>query len=237
MSARMTTGNSSPFALCTVIRRTPSLPSSRIGASAARRPPCAACPRNPGKDMRRPSRLPRQLRHVQHVGKRLVAGGPEHEAHVRPRVREQPRDRVGHRPPVSLSVQRREQREGVADRVQVRGNLSGHPERMKPAPLGVPSLLVSIRRAPRSGEYKQLVVRPLMAISAACVRFPRDRETPVRPPAGGGASPEGIHIGRVMSSLAHEPAKGFRCAVIGTGVSGLRRSFTTHQLRSTTHAT
>ncbi len=33
-SARMTTGNSSPFALCTVISRTPSLLSSRIGASA-----------------------------------------------------------------------------------------------------------------------------------------------------------------------------------------------------------
>ena len=37
MSARMTTGNSSPFALCTVISRTPSLPSSRIGASPAYR--------------------------------------------------------------------------------------------------------------------------------------------------------------------------------------------------------
>ena len=36
MSTSTTTGNSSPFALCTVIRRTPSLPSSRIGASAAR---------------------------------------------------------------------------------------------------------------------------------------------------------------------------------------------------------
>ena len=35
MSARMTTGNSRPFALCTVIRRTPSLPSSSIGASPA----------------------------------------------------------------------------------------------------------------------------------------------------------------------------------------------------------
>ena len=34
-SARMTTGNSRPLALCTVISRTPSLLSSRIGASAA----------------------------------------------------------------------------------------------------------------------------------------------------------------------------------------------------------
>ena len=44
MSARMTTGNSSPFALCTVISRTPSLPSSRIGASAAWPP--SACSRS-----------------------------------------------------------------------------------------------------------------------------------------------------------------------------------------------
>ena len=35
MSARTTTGNSSPLALCTVIRRTPSLPSSTTGASGA----------------------------------------------------------------------------------------------------------------------------------------------------------------------------------------------------------
>ena len=44
MSARITTGNSSPFALCTVISRTPSLPSSRIGASAAWPP--SACSRS-----------------------------------------------------------------------------------------------------------------------------------------------------------------------------------------------
>ena len=35
MSARTTTGNSSPLALCTVMTRTPSLDSSTIGASGA----------------------------------------------------------------------------------------------------------------------------------------------------------------------------------------------------------
>ena len=35
MSARMTTGNSSPLALCTVMIRTPSLPPSTMGASGA----------------------------------------------------------------------------------------------------------------------------------------------------------------------------------------------------------
>ncbi len=44
MSASTTIGNSSPLALCTVISRTPSLPSSRIGASPAS--PLSACSRN-----------------------------------------------------------------------------------------------------------------------------------------------------------------------------------------------
>ena len=72
----MTTGNSSPFALCTVISRTPSLPSSRIGASAAS-PSLGllaqlvdeAAERNAAVQLE----LARELRDVQHVGERLLA--------------------------------------------------------------------------------------------------------------------------------------------------------------------
>src|SRR5436189_153060 len=57
-SARITTGNSSPFALWTVISRTPSLPSSRIGASAAS-PLAAELLRNPVRMKRqRPEPMP-----------------------------------------------------------------------------------------------------------------------------------------------------------------------------------
>ena len=82
MSASTTTGNSRPLALCTVISRTPSLPSSRIGASGAsarlgglaqlldesaeRQPAVGLVP-------------PRQLGDVQHVGQHLLAAAPQHE--------------------------------------------------------------------------------------------------------------------------------------------------------------
>ena len=123
MSASTTTGNSSPLALCTVIRRTPSLPSSTIGASvgvaalgrlaqrldeAAERQPVVALV------------LARQLGHVQHVGQHLLAAAAQREADVRARVVEQPRHRLGHRPAVALRVQARQQRQRVADRLQVR---------------------------------------------------------------------------------------------------------------------
>ena len=65
--------------------------------------------------------LPRQLRHVQHVGQRLFTAGAEHEPHVRPRARQQRRDRVGSRPAVPVAVKRGQEHEGVPDRVQMRG--------------------------------------------------------------------------------------------------------------------
>ena len=91
--------------MCTVISRTPSLPSSRIGASAA-------WPRR-GLRLQRLDEaaerhaavelvLARQLRDVQHVGQRLLAAGAQHEADVRARSVEQRRDRVGDGPPVAL---------------------------------------------------------------------------------------------------------------------------------------
>ena len=86
----MTTGNSSPFALWTVIIRTPSLPSSRIGASAATA--FAAATRSsstkPRNEMPAASlELPRQFRDVQHVGERLLAARAQREADVRARRR------------------------------------------------------------------------------------------------------------------------------------------------------
>ena len=84
----MTTGNSSPLALCTVISRTPSLPSSRIGASArlARRRGAQLVDEAAERDAAARLVLPRQLGDVQHVGERLLAGRPQDEADVRARL-------------------------------------------------------------------------------------------------------------------------------------------------------
>jgi hypothetical protein len=74
--------------LCTVIRRTPSLPSSRIGASAA----CPPSPLRAALDEAAERHaafelvLPRELGDVKHVGQRLLAAWAKHEADVRARV-------------------------------------------------------------------------------------------------------------------------------------------------------
>ena len=72
----MTTGNSSPLALWTVISRTPSLPSSRIGASAASLSAAVAQFVDEAAERNAAARfvLPRQLGDVQHVGQHLFAG-------------------------------------------------------------------------------------------------------------------------------------------------------------------
>ena len=63
--------------------------------------------------------LPRQLGDVQHVGERLLAGRPQHEADVRARRRSSSlRDRVGDRPIVAPRVQLRQQPQRVGDRLQ-----------------------------------------------------------------------------------------------------------------------
>ena len=93
MSARMTTGNSRPLALCTVISRTPSLPSSRIGASgASARRRCLAQLLDEAAERHAAVRLvlARELGDVQHVGERLLAGRAQHEADVRAGRVEQP---------------------------------------------------------------------------------------------------------------------------------------------------
>ena len=123
MSARMTTGNSSPLALCTVIRRTPSLPSSTIGASAAS--PRSAASRSASTKPRNDSPplqlvLARELRDVQHVGQHLLAAAPQREADVGARLVEQP-SRWFRRPARRLrrAVQPRQQR--AARRRSARG--------------------------------------------------------------------------------------------------------------------
>ena len=112
------------MALCTVIRRTPSLPSSRIGASAAsvdcgRRAQLVDEPaeRNPAAGLV----LPRELGDVQHVGERLFAGRPQDEADVRARLAQQPADRVGHRPvvPPPMELLQQPQRSAIGARCAV----------------------------------------------------------------------------------------------------------------------
>ena len=95
MSARMTTGNSSPLALCTVIRRTPSLPSSSTGASADVAPIRGLAQRvdeAAERDAAVGLVLPRELHDLQHVREHALAGGTHDEAHVRARVLEQTPD-------------------------------------------------------------------------------------------------------------------------------------------------
>ena len=141
----MTTGNSRPFALCTVINRTPSLPSSRIGASAAS-VDCAAFLQLVDEAAERDAAasfvLARQFGDVKHVGQRLLAGGPQDEADVRARCLEQRADRVGDRPVVPPPVQLLQQPQRVGDRHE----MPGRRRRSAPAPGR------SCRRAPAARE-------------------------------------------------------------------------------------
>ena len=196
MSARMTTGNSSPLALCTVIRRTPSLPSSRMGASAA----CAGGLRLQRLD--EPAErhasvelvLARQLGDVQHVGERLLAGRPQHEADVRPRLLEQPGDGVGHRRRLRWRCRSASVSSACRTGNEVRRQRCGvgQPERMKP-PLHARDTRAAPRRRARRAR-RAAWQRPTAGRRAirwpsaprAAFRSPRDRETPCRRRAGGG---------------------------------------------------
>ena len=181
MSARMTTGNSSPLALCTVISRTPSLPSSRIGASAASadRRVAQLVDEAAERDAAAGLMLARQLGDVQHVGERLLAGRPQDESDVRARLGEQPADRVGDRTVVARAMQLLQQAQRVGNRQQVRVgsplSASSSPE-LPPSSFGIRNgwkapkrcaeleqMLVVDReeRALQRREHRQLVVRPL----------------------------------------------------------------------------
>ena len=113
--------------------RTPSLSSSRIGASAA----CAvsaataqlldeAAERDAAADLV----LPRQLRDVEHVGERLLAAGPQREPDVRARRAEQLVQHAGRPAPfacvaavgedvVAVAMQPLQQPQRVGDRPQM----------------------------------------------------------------------------------------------------------------------
>ena len=108
MSARTTIGNSRPFALCTVISRTPSLPSSRIGASGDSARFEVSCSSVDEAAERQPAFhfvAARQVRDVQHVGEHLLAAAPQDEAGMRARHRDQAADRVGDRPMIARGMQ------------------------------------------------------------------------------------------------------------------------------------
>ena len=123
--------------------------------------------------------LARQLRDVQYVGERLLAGRAKNEADVRPRLGEQPADRVGDRPVVARLVQPLQQAQGVGDWRQLRRRLGGqreilsriaaqlsrNPERMERAE-AMPELQQRLvvdreQRALQCREHRQFVVRPL----------------------------------------------------------------------------
>ena len=172
----MTTGNSSPFALWTVIRRTPPLPSSRTGASADAAVSAASLKAStkPLNEMPPSSSvLPRELRHVQNVRERLLSRAPKHETDVSPRRLEQIAERVGNRTIVPPPMQPLEKQKGLSNRLEMRALFVGggrlvqlrNAERMKSAMTFVPveQILVSDReqRAAQRREHRQLVVRPL----------------------------------------------------------------------------
>ena len=80
-----TTGNSSPLARCTVMMRTPSVPSSTTGASSASPRSASSSSRstkarNDGAP--RALEAPREVDHAQAVRERLLAGRPDRDAGV-----------------------------------------------------------------------------------------------------------------------------------------------------------
>ena len=85
-----TTGNSRPLALCTVMMRTPSVPSSTIGASLPR-PSLGCCiePLDEAAERQRALRIEARApcRRRGAVGERLLAGRPDRDAGVRARRR------------------------------------------------------------------------------------------------------------------------------------------------------
>ncbi len=86
MSARITTGNSSPFARCTVMMRTPSVPSSTIGASpvlGALRVGLELLDEGAERGDALALRAPRQVEQAADVRQRLLARRPDGEPRVR----------------------------------------------------------------------------------------------------------------------------------------------------------
>ena len=120
----MTTGNSSPLARCTVMMRTPSVPSSTTGASplSSRSARASSSSTKPRNERRAAPRLvaPRHIHQAHHVGQRLLAGRPDRERRVRARRGEQARDGVGDRPAIASAMSSRSTRERGRDLARAR---------------------------------------------------------------------------------------------------------------------
>ncbi len=94
--------------MCTVMRRTPSVPSSRIGASGRGRAVGGLAQLvDEAAERQAAFRFvaPGQLGDLQHVGQHLLAAAPQHEAGVRARGLDETADGVGHGPVVAQAVQ------------------------------------------------------------------------------------------------------------------------------------
>ena len=129
----MTTGNSSPLALCTVISRTPSLLSSRIGASAASSSAAVrSSSMKPRNEMPPPASY---CRASSATCSTLASACSPAGRRMKPtcaRVSvEQPADRVGDRPVVAPPVQLLQQPQRVGDRQQVRRRLAGQRQLLR----------------------------------------------------------------------------------------------------------
>ena len=197
MSASTTTGNSRPLALCTVIRRTPSLPSSTIGASVAS--PRSAASRSASTKPRndRPS-LRSYWRASSATCSTLASTCSPPRRSAKPawaRVRARAAGHgLGHRPAVALRVQPRQQPQRLADRGQVRAaDPAATRNGCRRAAVAVAILEQRLvadgeERAAQRGEHRQLVVGPLDRPPArrAASRSPRGRGRRGRRPARAG---------------------------------------------------
>ena len=111
--------------------------------------------------------LPRELDDLQHVREHALAGRTHDERHVRARVLEQPAERLGRRTMIPPRVQRPQERERLADRLQALGQILGDVERMEPvARMRVPVLEQRLlpdreQRAPQRRIHVQRIVGPL----------------------------------------------------------------------------
>ena len=177
----MTTGNSSPLALWTVISRTPSLLSSRIGASAASDSAAArSSSMKPRNEMPPPASYCRASSATCSTFASACSPAGRRMKPTCARVSvEQPADGVGDRPVVAAAMQLLQQPQRVGNRHQMRRRLAGerqilagvaaellrHPERMEgaePMPeLEQVRVVDGEERPLERRKHRQLVVGPL----------------------------------------------------------------------------
>ncbi len=153
--------------------------------------------------------LARELRDMQHVGKRLFARASQHQPNVPPGDVEQLLDGLGHRSIVPAAMETLEHQQRLHNRLQVTNSIGvgarsapewlREPERVHDAEALLPleQLLVADReqRPPQRREHRQLIVRPL------------DR---------GERCPDGLDLFAVVKGLASDEhmahAAGLECA-------------------------